>query len=85
MYDIIKIQNMCEVNSMTQVIKIHPANLKKYYNDLTGNLYYKVPDTSDNWALIEGGWSYSELYIAITEGETKLIFKAGPAESIIKY
>lgn len=67
------------------IIKIHPANLKKYYNKLGGNLYYKVPGSGDYWALIEGGWTCEELYTAITEGEAKLIYKAGPAESTIKY
>jgi hypothetical protein len=68
-----------------EVINIHPANLKKYYNKLDGNLYYKLPDSSDKWGLIEGGWTCEELYTAITEGSGKLIYVSGPAESLVEY
>ncbi len=66
-------------------VKIHPANLKKYYEDPNGNLYYKLPDSSRKWGLIEGGWTYEELYTAITEGTGKLLYVSGPAKSLVTY
>jgi hypothetical protein len=63
--------------TVTNYVKVNPANIKKLYENPNGNLYY-AGKKEDTYQVVDG-FLWWELYTPLASGRIKLIYIEGPS------
>lgn len=63
------------------ICKLSLDNVSKYFNDIGGNIYYRLKDDSRQTFELLDGFELEEIKAAIAYGDAEFIYMSGSAEA----